>query len=108
MNKWKKEMKLKEFIDFMKGGAGWAHPWVVMPIGKALARVFDGYPNLEKEVTVLYESDYERGRGYFYSWIIGGIPYSEVEKFCPEVREILPCRIMGASEVGGFRIYFWY
>ena len=101
-------MKLKDFIDFMKGGAGWAHPWVVLPMGKALAKIFQGYPDLEKEVTIRYESEYEQGRGYVYYWAIEEIPYNEVKKFCPQLKEIIPdnCYFHGANEGNGFCFYF--
>ena len=115
MRKWEKEMKLKDFVEFMKGGAGWARPWVVLPIGKALAEIFQGYPNLEKEVIVRYESDYDQGKGYLFYWSVEGIPFQEVEQFCPEAREIIPdnCRIHvarlhGSEKVNGFCFYFRY
>jgi hypothetical protein len=69
-------MTLRNFIDGMQAGWGFARPHTPKRIGAALATLFEGSPDLDAQITVEYHkqhSGYGPNSSTSYIWDVSGV-----------------------------------
>lgn len=83
-------MTLKEYIERMKEGWGFARPGRVQQIGHALEQVFADSPALEAEVSVQYKSNswgYGPNGGTNYRWVVTGVALPQEGVLSPSIAD---------------------
>jgi hypothetical protein len=79
------KMTLQEFISKMKGGWGFAMPFVPRIAGNSLEAIFEDYGEKEKEIEVIYRSYYDER--YVFVWEVRGISFEILKSLYPEIHE---------------------